>query len=86
MSIRTLKTFQKEGVYDLVFINDHGFDFLIACSYDENKIVIYKGEEEEEKEELEHERVSELIPMSNGQFASGGHNQCLNIWSPSSSS
>jgi hypothetical protein len=42
----------------------------------------------EEKEELEHKEVTRLIPMSNGQFASGGYrdNQCLNIWSPSSSS
>ncbi len=38
------------------------------------------------EEVVEHEEVKSLIPMSNGQFASGGGNpnQCLNIWSPSS--
>jgi hypothetical protein len=85
-SIRTLKPFNEGGVFDLIFINDNGqFDFLISCCQDENKIKIFKGEEEEEeeKEELEHEKVRRLIPMSNGQFASGGWNQCLNIWSPS---
>jgi hypothetical protein len=87
---KTLHPFNRQ-VYDLIFINNNneGFNhFLIACSHKENKIVIYKGEEEEEKEkeELKHEYVNSLIPMSNGQFASGGQNQCLNIWSPSSSS
>jgi hypothetical protein len=83
-SIRTLKPFD-HYINDLIFINDNGFDFLVSCCYGENKIVIYnEGEEEEEK--LGHERVSRLIPMSNGLFASGGQNQCLNIWSPSSSS
>jgi hypothetical protein len=72
-------------IYDLIFLNDNEFNFLISCSYHENKIVIFKGEKEKE-EELEHEGVRRLIPMSNGQFASGGSNQCLNIWSPSSSS
>jgi hypothetical protein len=81
-SIRTLQPFNDNHiVYDLIFI--HEFNFLIACSYQENKIVIYKGEEEKE-EELEHEGVYRLITMSNGQFASGGGN--LNIWTPSSSS
>jgi hypothetical protein len=87
-SIRTLKPFAYNAVVDLIFINDKGFDLLVACCDDENKIVIYKGEGEE-GEELEHEGVWRLIPMSNGQFASGGgyDNQCLNIWpSPSSSS
>jgi hypothetical protein len=86
---KTLKPFPDNYTHvdDLIFINDNEFNhFLIACSYAENKIVIYKGEEKEEKGELEHEYVYRLIPMSNGQFASGGHNQCLNIWSPSSSS
>jgi hypothetical protein len=46
---------------------------------------IYK-EGDEREEELEHEKVCKLIPMSNGRFASGGHKKCLNIWSPSSSS
>jgi hypothetical protein len=67
--------------YDLIFLNDKGFDCLIACSWHENKIKIFKGEE---GEELKHEGVNRLIPMSNGQFASGGWNQCLNIWRPSS--
>jgi hypothetical protein len=84
-SIRTLQPF-KTCVNDLILINDNGrFDCLIACSHQENKIVIYKEGEEKEGEELEHKEVVSLIPMSNGQFASGGHNQCLNIWSPSSS-
>jgi hypothetical protein len=86
--IRTLQPHNIQ-VDDLIFINDNGFDFLISCSWSGGKIVIYKGEEEEEeKEELEHKRVLGLIPMSNGQFASGGAgaNQCLNIWTPSSSS
>jgi WD40 repeat protein len=81
--LKTLKPFNNERVTDLIFLNDNGFECLISCCYEENKIVIYKGEEEE-KEELEHKRVLSLIPMSNGQFASGGYNQCLNIWSPSS--
>jgi hypothetical protein len=71
-------------VYDLIFLNDNEFNFLISCSPKENKIKIFK--EEEEEEELEHEDVRSLIPMSNGQFASGGYDQCLNIWSPSLSS
>jgi hypothetical protein len=83
---KKLQPFKKWGVTDLIFTNDKGFDCLIACCYNENKIVIYKGEEQEEEEELEHKQVWRLIPMSNGQFASGGGNQCLNIWSPSSSS
>jgi len=81
--IRTLQSFNIGWVDDLIFINDKGFDFLIACSQKENKIKIFKGEEEEE---LEHKDVVRLIPISNGQFASGGLNQCLNIWSPSFSS
>jgi hypothetical protein len=83
---KTLQPFNRP-VHDIIFINynNEGFNhFLISYSEDENKIVIYKGEEEEEKEELEHEYVYRLIPMSNGQFASGGANKCLNIWSPSS--
>jgi hypothetical protein len=86
---KTLQPFNNDHlVWDLIFINyNEGFNhFLISCSGDENKIVIYKGEGFEEEEELEHKRVSRLIPMSNGQFASGGWNQCLNIWTPSSSS
>jgi hypothetical protein len=83
-SIRTLQTFHNHPVNDLVFINDNEFNFLISCCPDENKIVIYKGEEEgEEEEELDHKEVRRLNPMSNGQFASGGENKCLNIWSPS---
>jgi hypothetical protein len=84
---KTLQPFNDHGVDNIIFLNyNEGFNhFLISCSYDENKIVIYKGEEEKE-EELEHKDVLRLIPMSNGQFASGGENQCLNIWSPSSSS
>jgi hypothetical protein len=81
-SIRTLHPFNNDNwVSDLIFLNDNGFDFLISCCQKENKIKIFK----EEKEELEHKDVFRLIPMSNGQFASGGHNQCLNIWSTSSS-
>jgi hypothetical protein len=85
-SIRTLKPFDDNysHVNDLIFLNDKGFDCLISCSWNENKIVVYKNKEE--KEELDHVQPRRLIPMSNGQFASGGHNQCLNIWSPSSSS
>ena len=78
-----IKLSQCEDTTGLIFINDKGFDCLISCCHDENKIKIFKGEEEEE--ELEHVGVERLIPMSNGQFASGGKNQCLNIWSPSSS-
>ncbi len=86
-SIRTLKPFNDHCIRDLIFLNDKGLNCLIACCQKENKIVIYKGEEgEEEEEELEHEEARRLIPMSNGQFASGGWNQCLNIRSPSSSS
>jgi WD40 repeat protein len=83
---KTLQPFN-HSVYDIIFISDNeGFNhFLIACSCQENKIVIYKGEEKEE-EELEHKDVFRLIPMSNGQFASGGENECLNIWLPSFSS
>jgi hypothetical protein len=85
---KTLHPFNNDHpVDDLIFINNNneGFNhFLISCSHHENKIIIYKGEEEE-KEELEHKDVTNLIPMSNGQFASGGENKCLNIWSPSSS-
>ena len=41
-------------------INDDEFDFLIACTEKENKIQIFKGEEEEE--ELEHDKgVTSLI-------------------------
>ena len=83
--LKTLQTFNSI-VTDLIFLNDKGFDLLIACSKEENKIKIFKGEEQEKEEELEHEKVRSLIPMSNGQFASGGRNKCLNIWSPSSSS
>jgi hypothetical protein len=83
---KTLRPFNGDShVNDIIFINNEEFNhFLISCCSYENKIVIYKGEEEEEKEELEHEEVLRLIPMSNGQFASGGLNQCLNIWSTSS--
>ena len=88
---KTLHPFNNDHwVDDIIFINNNneGFNhFLISCSLSEDKIVIYKNKgEEKEEEELEHEYVYRLIPMSNGQFASGGHNQCLNIWSPSSSS
>jgi hypothetical protein len=84
-SIRTLQTFNNDHwVNDLIFINKNGFDFLISCCKSENKIKIFKGEEQKEEEELEHKGVYSLIPMSNGQFASGGWNKCLNIWSPSS--
>jgi len=48
--------------------------FLVSCCYDENKIKIFKGGKEEEGEELEHDKVWRLIPISNGQFASGGKN------------
>jgi hypothetical protein len=83
--IKTLQSFNT-FVVDLISINDNGFDCLIACCEYENKIKIFKGEGEEE--ELEHYGVGSLIPMSNGQFASGGGiiTECLNIWSPSSSS
>jgi hypothetical protein len=80
---KTLKPFSK-SISDLISINDNGFDCLIACSQSENKIKIFKGEKEEE-EVLEHKGVWRLIPISNGQFASGGINRSLNIWSPSSS-
>jgi hypothetical protein len=85
---KTLQPFNNHSVSDIIFINYNGqFNhFLISCSRWQNKIVIYKGEEEEKEEELEHEKVLTLIPMSNGQFASGGENKCLNIWSPSSTS
>jgi hypothetical protein len=84
---KTLQPFN-HSVDDLIFINyNEGFNhFLISCCPYENKIVIYKGEEKEKEEELEHKDVRSLIPMSNGQFASGGLNQCLNIWLPSFSS
>ena len=83
--LKTLQTFNDNRVDDLIFLNDNEFNFLIACSFKENKIVIFIGEEE--GVELEHKDVWRLIPMSNGTFASGGRdNQCLNIWSPSSSS
>jgi hypothetical protein len=88
--LKTLQSFNS-NVRDLIFINDNGLNFLIACSLLENKIKIFKGgeEEEEEEEELEHKKVSRLIPMSNGQFASDGgddNNRSLIIWTPSSSS
>jgi len=68
----------------LIFINYNGqFDFLVSCCEYQNKIKIFKGEEE--KEELEHKGAERLIPMSNGRFASGG-GQDLNFWTPSSSS
>ncbi len=86
--LKTLKPFDNDQstVWDLTFINDNGFNCLISCSLQENKIKIFKGEEEEEV--LEHKGVRSLVPMSNGQFASGGgyDNGNLNIWSPSSSS
>jgi hypothetical protein len=85
-SIRTLQPFNEGWVNDLIFINDNRFYCLISCCYQENKIVIFKGEEQKEEKKLEHKGVRSLIPMSNGQFASGGLNNCLNIWSPSSSS
>jgi hypothetical protein len=83
---KTLKPFNGDShVNDLICINDNEFNhFLIGCSWNENKIVIYKGEGFEEEKELEHEQVTSLIKMSNGQFASGGGNKCLKIWSPSS--
>ena len=82
-SIRTLQTFNNDhSVNDLIFINDNEFNCLISCCREENKIKIFKGEREEE-EELKHEKVRSLIPMSNGQFASGGL-ASLKIWSPSS--
>jgi hypothetical protein len=83
---KTLKTFNSV-VNDLIFISDNRFNLLIASCYWEDKIKRFKeGKEGDEEEELEHEAVWSLISMSNGQFASGGHNQCLNIWSPSSPS
>ncbi len=81
---KTLKPFN-DWVWDLIFINGE-FNCLIACCYKENKIKIFKEGEEEGEEELEHKEVVGLIPMSNGQFASGGNDHCLKIWSPSFSS
>ncbi len=79
-----IKTLQPFNVWvNLIYINDNEFNFLISCCSNENKIKIFKGEGEEE---LKHEGVSNLIPMSNGLFSSGGLNRCLNIWSPSFSS
>ncbi len=80
--IKTLQPFD-EWISDVIFINDE-FNFLITSCYRENKITIFK--EEEEKEDLEHKGVVKLTPMSNGKFASGGDNGSLNIWSLSSSS
>ncbi len=50
---KTLQPFN-DAIYDLVFINVE-FNFLISCCFDENKIVLYKNKQKEEKEELEHE-------------------------------
>ena len=50
-SIRRLHPFNK-GVNDLIFLNDNEFNFLIACCPYENKIVIYKGEKEENRVKL----------------------------------
>jgi hypothetical protein len=84
---KTLRPF-KECISGLIFINNNGLNFLISCCSDENKIVIYKNKKEKAKENLRHNEVMNLIPMSNGIFASGGGllNECLHIWSPSSSS
>ncbi len=81
---KTLQPFN-DAIYALVFING-AFNFLISCCFDENKIVLYKNKQKKEKEELEREKVVSLIRMSNGLFASGRLNKCLNIWSPSFSS
>ena len=81
--IKTLQAFD-EWISDVIFINGE-FNFLISSCYRENKIIIFK-EEDEQREELEHKEVGRLIPMSNGRFASGGDNGSLNIWSASSSS
>jgi hypothetical protein len=68
---KTLQPFNGDyhSVSDLLFINDE-FNFLIACCDWECKLVIYN--EGEKEEELEHERVRRLIPMSNGRFSIGG--------------
>jgi hypothetical protein len=56
----TLKPFNK-WISDLLIFNDE-FNFLISCCPSENKIVLYKNiENEEEREELEHEKVLSLI-------------------------
>ncbi len=65
-----------------------GLNCLVSCCYNKNRIVLYANrqneEEEKEEEQLENEGVEFLNRMSNGQFASGGDNERLNIWSPSS--
>jgi hypothetical protein len=81
---KTLQAFE-EWISDVIFLNDNECNLLISSCYRENKIIIFK-EEDEREEELKHEKVGKLIPMSNGRFASGGDNGILNIWSPSSSS
>jgi len=78
---KTLQPFN-DAISDLIFVNDE-FIFLISSCPNENKVVIFK-ERLKEKEELQHEYVRSLIYLSNGIFASGGSNQCLNIWSPHS--
>jgi hypothetical protein len=70
-----IKIFKGDGKEDL--------ERFWKSSLSENKIVIYK-EGKDEEEELEHKGVHRLISMSNGRFASGGENECLNIWSLSS--
>jgi len=80
--LRTLQSFNSD-VWGLWFISD--LNVLIACSFGEDKIVIYKnkGEEEEEKEVLEHQRIRSLIHLRNGVFVSvGGSDRCLRLWEP----
>ena len=86
---KTLKPSNNGEVWDLIFINDNDFNFLISSSRYGNKIVLSKNKgDEKDEEDLEHREVTSLISMSKRIFASGGgrSNRCLNIWSPSSSS
>jgi hypothetical protein len=79
--LKILKPFDASSVDDLMFIQE--LNCLIACSKHKDKIVIYKNKkEEEEKEELEHKKVTSLVQLRNGVFASGGEDQLLQLWTP----
>ena len=76
-----------KSIYKLIYIKQK--QILISSCYVENKIDIYKKEEEDcfkLKETLQHNRVSYLVEKNNGMFISGGRDENIKIWEASCSS
>ena len=73
-------------ISNLIFIKEK--QLLISSCPVENKIDIYKKEEEDcfkLKETLQHKGVRVLVETNNGMFISGGYDKNIKIWQSSSS-